>query len=118
MINPPGWQVDFERELAQAQASRQAGNEGMARVCARRAAGIVVGEYLRRRESPSASPGPSAYDRLRYLASLPEISLQVREVAQYFLLRITTDRALPLEVDLIAEAAWLKEALLDTEPSS
>ncbi len=26
----------------------QTGNEGMARVCARRAAGIIIGEYLNR----------------------------------------------------------------------
>ena len=116
MLNSPGWQVDFERELAQAKAARQTGNEGMARVCARRAAGIVAGEYLHRHEPTSVSPGPGAYDRLKYLASLPEISSPVREVAQHFLLRVTTDWALPVEADLIAEATWLKEALLDTEP--
>ena len=38
--------IKYDQEINRAEKARQDGNEGMARVCARRAAGIVVGEYL------------------------------------------------------------------------
>ena len=38
------------QELEMARSSRCSGNEGRARVCARRAAGHVVGEYLTRND--------------------------------------------------------------------
>jgi len=42
-------QATVERKLAQAHKARAAGNEGQARVCARRAAGIAVREWYKRR---------------------------------------------------------------------
>ncbi|MBM2849365.1 MAG: hypothetical protein HW418_2307 [Anaerolineales bacterium] len=42
-------QATVERELAQAHKARAAGNEGQARVCARRAAGIALREWYKRR---------------------------------------------------------------------
>ena len=105
------WKTKFEAEIRQAEAARASGNEGMARVCARRAAGQALGEYFSRQGLPSR--GPSAYDHLRSLASLPEIPEQVRTVAQHFLVRITPEHTLPVEADLIAEARWLAETLLD-----
>ncbi|HET6846162.1 MAG TPA: hypothetical protein VFH29_04970, partial [Anaerolineales bacterium] len=42
------WEQRFDRELSNAQTARTRGNEGQARVCARRAAGIVAAEYLER----------------------------------------------------------------------
>ena len=104
------WEIRFEEELNQAQAARKAGNEGKARVCARRAAGIVIGEFLNRKGIPS--PGPGAYDRLRYLVSLDIVEEEVKEIAGHFLLRIKEDRSLPIQVDLIAEVHWLVEKLL------
>jgi quercetin dioxygenase-like cupin family protein len=104
------WREKFEAELRQAEAARQAGNEGMARVCARRAAGHVLGEYYTRRELPFY--GPSAYDHLRSLKDLPDVPEGVREVARHFLVRITPEHTLPVEADLIAEARWLADALL------
>ncbi len=104
------WKAGFENELTQAQSAREAGNEGRARVCARRAAGIVIGEYLRRTGQPS--PGTSALDRLRYLANLEDESDEIREIAGHFLVRIGADWNLPIQADLIADARWLAEALL------
>jgi hypothetical protein len=108
------WQFRFEDELHQAELARAAGNEGRARVCARRAAGIVVGEYLHRRGLPS--PGPSAYDRLMLISSLPDLSPALREIAQHFLVRVTTDYTLPIQADLIIEAHQLAEGLLGQIP--
>lgn len=104
------WKTKFEAELKQAEAARASGNEGMARVCARRAAGHVLSEYYTRRGLPFF--GPSAYDHLKSLVELPDVSERVREVAGHFLVRITTEHILPIEADLIAEARWLADTLL------
>jgi hypothetical protein len=105
------WKKLFESEIGQAEKARAEGNEGKARVCARRAAGLVAGEYLSRQSL--SRPGHSTYSRLQYLQSLPKVSPKVREAAHYFLMRITPEHKLPIEIDLIAEARWLKETLLD-----
>ncbi len=111
MNNAASWRLRFEEELSQALIARQAGNEGRARVCARRAAGIAIGEFLRRKAIPS--PGPSAYDRLRYLVSQGFVDAKVKEIAGHFLLHIKEDRSLPVQADLIEEASWLAEQLLN-----
>ncbi len=103
------WKTRFEGEMDQAVNARQAGNEGMARVCARRAAGIAIGAYLERNDLPD--PSPSAYDRLRYLALLRDTPADVKAVADHFLTRITADKKLPIEADLIADARWLSNRL-------
>lgn len=82
----------------------------MARVCARRAAGLIIGEYLRRRRIPS--PGPSAYDRLRLLLDLAEVPMQSRSIAEHLVRRVNQDFSLPVESDLIQETRYLAEELL------
>jgi len=110
MLLKPEWVMKFEAELAQAQAARQLGNEGMARVCARRAAGLVSREYLQRQGVPLS--GPSAYDLLSSLSTAPGLAPEVQEVASHFLLRITPEHNLPIKADLISEVVWLKNELL------
>ncbi len=105
------WKERFEQELAQARAARDRGNEGQARVCARRAAGIAIGEYLRRHHLPDL--GPSAYDKLRFLTELPGLPPKVYELAQHLTLRVTEDFHLPVNADLIAETRLLADLLLD-----
>jgi hypothetical protein len=103
------WKERMEFELDQAEKARLGGNEGRARVCARRAAGAIAGEYLERRgKAPS---GLSAYDRLRFFCSQTDLPLEVREVASHFLERITTEHDLPSDADLLAEARWLASTL-------
>ena len=111
MSDTPTWKDRIHHELHQAETARAAGNEGKARVCARRAAGIIVGEFFQRRGG--FHPGLSAYDRLKFLRQQPEISKEIREVAGHFLIRITPEHELPVEADLIAEARWLQSELLD-----
>ncbi|RPI33238.1 MAG: hypothetical protein EHM70_06640 [Chloroflexota bacterium] len=57
-------------------------------------------------------PAPGAYNLLRYLHSLPDVSPAVRETAEHFLARITPDHTLPVDADLVAEARWLAQELL------
>lgn len=103
-------QDDIRLELEAAEQARLRGNEGKARVCARRAAGIGVREYFRRRgEQPRTS---SAYDLLRLIAQEPALPANLKESALRLALRVDEDFSLPPGVDLIAEARGLCAALL------
>lgn len=95
----------IEDELARGEAARRDGFEGRARVCARRAAGAAVREYMRLRELPL--PGESAYDLLAGLQALPQLSAEARAAAEHLLARVDEGFALPAEIDLLAEARWL-----------
>lgn len=106
----PLWQLKLEKELETAAAARLRGNEGMARVCARRAAGIAVGEYLARLGYEVHTP--SIIARLRFLLNLPELPSETRDVAEHFLIHIDQEHKLPIDADLVAEARWLVKALL------
>lgn len=105
------WESRYNHELAQAMIARQNGNEGRARVCARRAAGIVIGEYFQRMKVSIQSP--SAYDQLRALQELPDVPLEARQLAGHFLQRVDTKYSLPVEIDLIDEVNRLRAILLE-----
>jgi hypothetical protein len=106
----PPWKNRFTEEIQRAESARNAGNEGMARVCARRAAGVVAGEYLR--IHGISLPGPSAYVRLKVLQQLPQTPAPIQDIVDHFLIRINPDHNLPVQADLIAEARWLASELL------
>jgi hypothetical protein len=104
------WKEDYLAEISQARIARQSGNEGMARVCARRAVGILLGEYFSRQGITNS--GSSAYDRLRLFQRLPHLAPPVRQVIDHFLAHVAPDRTLPGNFDLIAEAEWLASHIL------
>ena len=104
------WQQAVNQEFARAHTARSKGNEGQARVCARRAAGIAIGEYLLRHKLPN--PGPSAIDRLKFLTTQPDISPEVLRAIQHLTQRVDTNHNLPAGVDLIQEANILISTLL------
>lgn len=99
----------IEAELAQGSDARAGGFEGRARVCARRAAGAAVREYLEQHGLPV--PGPSAYDLLAALQDMPGMSEAVRLAASHLLTRVDETYALPIDADLLAEARWLANEL-------
>lgn len=103
------WKQAFENEITMAEHAREAGNEGMARVCSRRAAGILIKEYLRRLQL--SSPGSSAIEHLKYLQNMQDAPPQAREIAGFLLTRINTNHDLPFEIDLIQETRKLSELL-------
>ena len=112
MTTDLSWKILVDQELNLAENARAEGNEGKARVCARRAAGMIIGEYLSRQSLPI--PGPSAFERLKFLRDMPEIEPKAREIAQHLLLRVNPDYTLPSDVDLIEETHSLSEILLET----
>jgi hypothetical protein len=104
------WQTEIKAEFERAERARLKGNEGQARVCARRAAGIAAREYYLRRGKPFRSP--SAYDMLQLLATDADVTASIRESAARLTLRVDEEFKLPPDVDLLAEARRLCEDLL------
>ena len=104
------WKTQIQTEFYRADQARVRGNEGQARVCARRAAGIAAREYLSHRGQPARTP--SAYDLLKLLAEDPLLSSDLRQAAAYLTLRVNEEFKLPVDVDLVAEARKLCDELL------
>jgi len=106
-------QVDLRRqmeaELVSAERARQAGNEGRARVCARRAAGIAARDFLSRHGVRTRSQ--SAYMALQMLADFPALPADLRPAVLHLTTHVTEQFTLPMEADLIAEARKLVNGL-------
>lgn len=95
------WQTEIESEFERAAQARGRGNEGQARVCARRAAGIAVREYLQRRGI--RPPSVSAYDLLNLIKEDTLLSPELKLIADHLTVRVTEEFKLPVDVDLIDE---------------
>jgi hypothetical protein len=104
------WQTQMKAEFEKAEEARARGNEGQARVCARRAAGIAVREYLQRQGTRPPSVG--AYDLLNMVKGDPGLASDLRQIADHLTLRVTEEFKLPVNADLIAEARIFCEELL------
>jgi hypothetical protein len=102
--------VLINAEFKRAEQARARGNEGQARVCARRAAGIAAREYFARRGQ--AIHTPSAYDLLTLLIEDPSLSDDMRQIAAHLTLRVDEEFKLPVDVDLITEAKKMCKELL------
>lgn len=103
--------------MQQALSARGSGNEGKARVCARRAAGIIAGEYLHRKGV--ASESWSAYQRLLVLQKQLGLSGRPQEIIAHLTARVGLDHMLPVEADLLEEVEELRGILLgDVEENS
>ena len=99
-------QIEFDRAVQ----ARARGNEGQARVCARRAAGIAIREYLTRQAI--RPPSTSAYDLLNLIKEDARLSPDLKRIADHLTLRVNEEFKLPVNVDLIAEAREFCEELL------
>lgn len=102
--------MQVQAEFDRAELARVHGNEGQARVCARRAAGFAIREYYTRLGSTIRTP--SAYDLLNSLVEDPSLSDELRRSARYLTLRVNEEFKLPADVDLISEAKKLCKGLL------
>lgn len=104
------WQTEIDAELEKASQARQRGNEGQARVCARRAAGIAIREYLARRGI--RPPSASAYDLLNLIKDDTHLPSSLKVIADHLTVRVTEEFKLPLQVDLVADAKDFCDELL------
>jgi HEPN domain-containing protein len=107
------WRSQTQAEFEKAGQARARGNEGQARVCARRAAGIAVREYLTRRGI--RPPSVSAYDLLNLLKDDPGLSPELKRIADHLTVRVTEEFKLPVDADLVAEAQHFCQELLKSE---
>jgi len=107
------WERDFSKEIENARYSREAGNEGRARVSARRAAGIAAGVYLSQIMPDYKIKG--ALENLSDLQSHPDIRDNIKELVNIFLIRVDYDHNLPIEADLIEQAINVKNLLITPE---
>lgn len=102
--------TQIEAEFERAAQARAKNNEGQARVCARRAAGIAIRDYLSRKGI--RPPSTSAYDLLNLLKEDTPLPSDLKLVADHLTLRVTEEFKLPVEADLVAEARQLCDWLL------
>ena len=106
----------IERELALARRSQADGNEGKARVCARRAAGWAIEAHLA--ATGTGIDSSSALEQIKHLAGRSGYPEQVYRVLHHLTVKLEkdsleSDAYYPIEgVDLVAEAAWLVAELL------
>lgn len=107
----------IDRELAAGARAKDPGNEGRARVCARRAAGSAVGHWLERHPRPGW--GVDARARLRALAGDEAFPESVRAAARRLTPRVTQAFALPFPEDPLDDAGVIVRSCLteDTGPN-
>lgn len=101
---------EIKREFEQAKKARANGNEGQARVCARRAAGIAIRDYLVR--NGIRPPSRSAHDLLNLIKEQAALPPDLKLAADHLTLRVTEEFKLPIDADLIEESKMLCDWLL------
>ena len=99
------WNIELQKEFEKARQARVNKNEGQARVCARRAAGIAIREYLTRQGTKV--PSMSAYDLLNLLKEDPLVPADMQLIVDHLTVRVTEEFELPFDADLIAESRIL-----------
>lgn len=106
----------IQTELRRAYAARESGQDGLARVCARRAAGWAIRAHLNLQGIDLKTP--SAFEYIKHLRAASGNPPNVQKVLDYLTQRvakenIAEDSYWPLpEVDLVQEAHWLVEEML------
>lgn len=103
------WEQLFNQEIERAKQARRRGKEGMARVCARRAANIVIQEYFR---ILGIQPYRNAIQNFRWLQSYLRTDHPAQESIRHLLLKVNEDFTFPEQIDLIKEAHNLRDLLL------
>lgn len=94
--------LQIQEELLLAKQSRIEGNEGRARVCARRAAGAAAQGYLQK--AGYGDPAENALESLATFKSELKLPERVARAIDCLLRRVDLDHNLPSDVDLINEA--------------
>ncbi|MGD2163071.1 MAG: hypothetical protein PVI81_04075 [Anaerolineales bacterium] len=101
-------------ELAIAQKSREQGNEGRARVCARRAAGWAV-ESIYVPDQGQSLPDANAYRFLIWFKECERFPQNLREAAGRLTARVDKDFKLPFKQDPIDDAKMIVDWIMSVE---
>jgi hypothetical protein len=115
VAQPPD-QTTIRSELQLGRRARLSGNEGRARVHARRAAGWAVGLQARRR---GLHPGTNnAFRLLEWFAQDPSVAPPLRESALRLTVHINEDHRLPHDQDPLRDAEQIVVACLTERGSN
>ena len=96
------WQEQIEQELARTTERLKNGNDGLARVCARRAVALASQHWAEQRNSPAWQG--DAMHQLRQIQGEITFPLSVREAAQRLLTKVTEQAHSPMTTDPIIDA--------------
>ncbi len=96
------WREQIEQELVKAAAGLQEGNDGLARVCARRAVALGVQNWVQR--SGAKTWPADAMNQLREIQADEMFPVDVREAAQRLLTKVTQREQVPASTDPLADA--------------
>ena len=99
------------KELATGKWAVDEGNKGMARVCARRAAGIAVSFWLQ--THPQVGWGVDAMSQLRSLQREHSIPQSVRDAALRLTTKITEQFTAPFTTDPLDDSNLIIHYLMD-----
>jgi hypothetical protein len=92
----------IEQELAAAEAAWKEGNEGKARVCARRAVARATEEWMER--LPVRRWRGDAMEHLRQIQQDASFPLPIRQAAERLSTKVTQQQTAPFTTDPIADA--------------
>ncbi len=96
------WHKQIEQELTKAAEGLQSGNDGMARVCARRAIAIASQHWAEERNLPAWRG--DAMHQLRQIQGETTFPLAVREAAQRLLTKVADQAKAPMTEEPITDA--------------
>lgn len=103
--------TQIEKEFAMAAAAKRSGNEGMVRVCARRAAGLAISYWLR--SHPGTTWGTDVMSQLRNLQTDSSMPDNVRVAAMRLTTKVSQRFTSPFSTDPIADSNCIIQYLLD-----
>lgn len=105
--------AEIRRELQNAEAALRIGNQGKARVCARRGAGIAIGYWLERHSGDRW--GMDAMSRLAHVREDPTLPENVRAAALRLTTRITEQFTLPFSTSPLDDCRVIAGYFLEQE---
>jgi hypothetical protein len=100
----------IDKEFATGGYARSIGNEGMVRVCARRAAGIAISYWLER--NPRQGWGMNAMSQLRNLQNDESMPQAIQDAAMRLTARIIKEFTSPFSIDPIDDSKTIINHLL------
>ncbi|HKQ36156.1 MAG TPA: hypothetical protein VJT11_12690 [Nitrospiraceae bacterium] len=92
----------IEQELEAAQAAQQNGNDGKARVCARRAVARATEAWMA--QLPASAWHGDAMAHLRHIQQDASFPLPIRQAAERLSTSVTRQHAVPFTTDPVADA--------------
>jgi hypothetical protein len=114
MMSGMSWDVEIDIEIEEAQASRRGGNEGRARVSARRAAGKAI-FAMRRHVLGSKENRFGAITMLRWFQDFKGTTKELQKAAERLTVHVNTEHDLPHDQDPIQDAlmiiAFVRDAI-------